>query len=59
MSNYEVLHELYEQCQKINIDETFELMKKADSEEEKNFFSNVTNFILQQRQKKVIEENRF
>lgn len=59
MSNYEALHELYEQCRKINFDETFELMKKADSKEERDFISLVTDFVLQQRQKKAIEEHRF
>jgi len=59
MSKSEVLHELYEQCKDLNFDEAYPLIKNAESEEEKSFLRNVTNYILQQKQKIVIREKRF
>ena len=59
MSKSEVFHELYEQCKDLNFDETYPLIKNAKSEEEKNFLRNITNYILQQKQKTVIREKRF
>ncbi len=59
MLKIEALHELYNECKKINFDETYDIVSQADSEEEADFFRVVTDFILQQKQKKVIEEKRF
>ena len=59
MSKAEVLHELYEQCKDINFDESYQLIKNARSEEERDFTRIVADFILQQKQKKVILEKRF
>ena len=47
MSNENAIHELYEQCMTINFDETHEFVRL------------VTDFVLQQRQKKAIAEKRF
>ena len=59
MSNKEALHQLYTQCQKINFDESFDIISSAKKTEETDFFRMVTDLILKQKQKKVIEENRF
>ena len=59
MSKSEVLHELYEQCKDLNFDETYQLIKSAESQEEREFLRVVTNCILQQKQKKAIREMRF
>jgi hypothetical protein len=59
MSKSEVLHELYNQCKDINFDESFALMKEANSREEEEFFRVVTDFVLQQKQQRVIAEKRF
>ncbi len=59
MTNSKAIHELYEQCKTLNFDETSELIKKAESQEEKEFIRTVSNLILQQKQKKVIKEKRF
>ncbi len=59
MTKYEILHELYEQCKKIEFNETSDIMSMAETTEEKNFFNLITDYILQQKQKKVIEEKRF
>lgn len=59
MSKSEVLHKLYAQCKEIDFTESYEIVSNAESEEEADFFRMVTDFILQQKQKKVIEEKRF
>ena len=56
---YALLHNLYEACRDIEFFETPELINTAQTKEEKDFFSIVTDYILQQKQKRVIEENRF
>lgn len=59
MSKSELLHELYNQCKEINFDESPEILSSAKSDEEADFFKIVTDFVLQQKQKKVIAEKRF
>lgn len=59
MSKFEVLHELYNQCKEINFNESLDILSNAKSEEEEDFFRVVTDFVLQQKQKKVIAEKRF
>lgn len=59
MSTNDALKMLYEECLKLEPDEATQLILGAETEEEQEFYSIVSDFILQQRQKKVIEENRF
>ncbi|MBR4719669.1 MAG: hypothetical protein IKP31_05440 [Lachnospiraceae bacterium] len=59
MSKSEALHELYITCKDINFDEADELVVNAVDTEEKGFIRTATDYILQQKQKKVIEEKRF
>lgn len=59
MSNIEVARKLYEQCKDMDIDETRELVLAAKNEDEIEFFSLLSDFILQRKQKKVIEQGRF
>ena len=59
MLKSEVIHELYEQCKDMNFDESYQLIKNAKSEEERDFIRAIADIILQQKQKKVILENRF
>lgn len=59
MSNAEALHQLYAQCQKINFDESYDIIASAQSQDEADFFRLATDLILKQKQKKVVEENRF
>ena len=59
MSKLEAIFQLYEQCKKINFDETHTLLELAKTKEEREFVRLVTNFVLQQRQKTVIKEKRF
>ena len=59
MSKSEILHELYLQCQTIRFDESPVLIQMAETEEEKDFVRVVTDYILQEKQKKVVAEKRF
>ncbi len=59
MSNIEAAKQLYNTCKNMDIDETMQLVLSADNTEEQEFFSMLSDFILQQRQKEVIRQKRF
>ncbi|WP_313345092.1 hypothetical protein [Lacrimispora sp.] len=59
MSTNEALKMLYKECMKLDPDETIQLILGAETEEEQEFYSTISDLVLQQRQRKVIEENRF
>ena len=55
----EQMHNFYVACKDINFDETLEIFKSAESEEEKDFVRVVTDFVLQQKQKRIIREKKY
>lgn len=59
MSDIEVIRELYNRCKDLDIEDTIELELVAVDEEERDFISVISDFILQQKQRKVIEQKRF
>ena len=59
MSKAEAAKKLYEECKEMDIDEIMELVLNAETEEEQDFFSMLSDFILQRKQKKVIAQKRF
>lgn len=59
MSSIEAIKELYIRAQEINFDDTPSLDAMAETKEEEDFYRMVADFILQQKQKKAIKENRF
>ena len=59
MSKAEAARKLYEECKDMDIDETMELVLNAETEEEQDFFSMLSDYILQRKQKKVIAQKRF
>lgn len=59
MVKIEKLQELYDECKKMNFDETSDILEKARSEEEARFFALVSDLILQQKQEEVISAKRF
>lgn len=59
MSTSDALKKLYKECLKLDPDEATQLILGAETEEEQEFYSMVSDLVLQQRQRKVIEENRF
>lgn len=59
MSTAELLHDAYTHCMALNSDESTDLILNASTAEEKEFIRVVTDFALQQKQKRAIAENRF
>lgn len=59
MSKIESARRLYEECKDMDIDETMDLVLSAETEEEQDFFSMLSDFILQRKQKNVIAQKRF
>lgn len=59
MSKTEAAKKLYEECKDMDIDETMDLVLNAETEEEQDFFSMFSDFILQRKQKQVIAQKRF
>jgi hypothetical protein len=50
---------MYEEMKKLQPEDTLQLVMEAKDKEEKDFFELLGNFLLQQKQKKVIEGNLF
>lgn len=59
MSTKDKLKLLYKECQNIEMDDSMDLILESTTQEEKEFYVLVGDLILQQRQKKAIEENIF
>ena len=59
MSNIEAAKKLYDTCKDMDLEETLELVLSAETQEEQDFFSMISDFILQRMQRKVIAEKRF
>ena len=53
MSKAEAARKLYEECKDMD------LVLSAETEEEQDFFSMLSDFILQRKQKHVIAQKRF
>ncbi len=51
--------EIYNEIKKLNPDDTLQLIMEVDDEEVRSFYQMVGDFLLQQKQKEVIEENLF
>ena len=50
---------MFHDLKKLQPEDTLQLVMEAKTEEEKNFFEMLGNFLLQQKQKEVIEGNLF
>lgn len=59
MSGIEAAKKLYNICRDMDIEETMELVLNAETEEEGEFFSLLSDFILQRKQREVIARKEF
>lgn len=59
MSRIDAAKKLYEECKDMDIEETMSLVLNAESQEEQDFFSMLSDFLLQKKQKEVISQKRF
>jgi len=51
--------EIFNEIKCLQLDDTLQLIMESEDEEVREFYLLVGNFLLQQRQKKVIEQNLF
>ena len=51
--------ELYKEIEKLKPEDTLQLVLEAETEEQREFYEMVGDFLLQKKQKKVIERNLF
>ena len=51
--------DIYEEIKKLNDDDILQLVLESEDDEMKDFYELVGDFLLQQRQKKVVKENMF
>ena len=59
MCDVEKYTNMFRDIKKLQPEDTLQLVMEADDEEERKFFELIGNFLLQQKQKKVIERNLF
>lgn len=59
MSRIDAARKLYEECKDMDIEETMTLVLNAESQDEQDFFSMLSDFLLQKKQKEVISQKRF
>lgn len=52
-------NKIYEDIKKFQPEDTLQLILEAETEEEKDFYELVGDFLLQMNQKQVIERNMF
>lgn len=57
--DYIIMKRLYDQCRGMDIHDTLDLIFRAETDEEKEFFSLISDFIMQAKQKEVIENKGF
>lgn len=50
---------LYDEISKLTPEDTLQLVLEAETEEQKDFFEMIGNYLLQLRQKEVIERKLF
>lgn len=49
-------HEIYQEMEKLQPDDTFWLIANAKNKDEQDFFAMVGDFFLQRRQKELVEK---
>lgn len=52
-------HQMYQEIKTLNPDETLQLIMESESKEEQDFFGVIGDFLLQQKQKELINRNVF
>ena len=59
MCDIKKYNKIYEDIKKLQPEDTLQLILEAETEEEKEFYELVGDFLLQMNQKQVIERNMF
>lgn len=50
---------IYEEISNLAPEDTLQLVLESETEEEQEFYEMIGNYLLQKKQRKVIEENKF
>ena len=59
MCNVKKFEKIYQEIEQLEPEDTLQLMLEADTEEQREFYQMVGDFLLQKMQKKVIERKLF
>lgn len=59
MCDVKKYEKLYQEIEKLKPEDTLQLILEAETEEQREFYEVVGDFLLQKKQKKVIERNLF
>jgi hypothetical protein len=59
MCDVKKYRDIFKEIQKLEPDDTMQLVLEADTEEERNFYELVSDFLLQSKQKDSIARNVF
>lgn len=59
MSDIKKYTDIYNEIKKLNAEDTLQLVLEAPTEEEKEFYEMVGDFLLQRKQRKVIAKKVF
>lgn len=59
MCDTQKYYNIYKEINELRPEDTLQLIKEAPSKEEQAFYELIGNFLLQQKQKNVIERNLF
>lgn len=59
MCNKEKYTKIFHEIEKLTPDDTLQLILESNSEDEKDFYEMIGDYLLQKRQEKVIEGNLF
>lgn len=59
MCDVKKYEKLYQEIEKLKPEDTLQLVLEAETEEQREFYEMVGDFLLQKKQKKVLERNLF
>ena len=59
MCDVEKYNKIYKDITSLQPEDTLQLVLEAETEEEKNFYELIGDFLLQMKQKQVVERNLF
>ncbi|MCM1283184.1 MAG: hypothetical protein NC180_02505 [Muribaculaceae bacterium] len=59
MCDVKKYEEIYEDIKKLQPEDTLQLVLEAETEEQRNFYEMVGDFLLQKQQRQAIERNLF
>ena len=59
MCNIKKYSDIYKEIEKLNPDDTMQLVLECESEDERDFYELVGDFLLQKKQKEAIARNVF